>query len=133
MSVHPLTTTTYPPMRRSAGAWRGVVASACLAVVIILVWQSGRVTADTKRRVAETARVLSELRRAIEASGGFQPTVGVHPMTLSQLTRPIWNSRVDATAMPANSCGMPFTDEQVQNWTRGGPFVPFYISTTGLR
>jgi hypothetical protein len=77
--------------------------------------------------------VLSELRRAIDATGGFQPTVGVNPMTLSQLTRPIWNARVDAGDAPMNSCGKPFTDEQVQNWTRGGPFVPFYISTTGLR
>jgi hypothetical protein len=104
-----------------------------LVAIIAVVWHTGGVTSGTRTRVDETARVLDELRRAIRANDGFRPTVGTNPIALSQLVRPLWNDPVDAGSLPVNSCGVPFTDAQVQNWNKAGPFVPFYISTAGLR
>lgn len=87
-----------------------------------------------ERKVDSTAMLLAELKDGLTSpSAGFRKAVGANAGQLSELTAQIWNGgEPGGEPYPVNSCGKPFSKAQVNNWDDAGPYVGFFIPTTGL-
>ena len=84
-----------------------------------------------ERKVDSTSAMLSELKDGLTSpSSGFRRAVGANAGQLSELTAQIWND--GSGSPPVNSCGRPFSNFEVNNWDDAGPYVGFFIPTTGL-
>jgi hypothetical protein len=85
-----------------------------------------------ERKVDSTSTLLAELKDGLTSpSAGFRRSVGANAGRLSELTSQIWNGGAGA-AFPLNSCGQPFSNAEVSNWDDAGPFVGFFIPSSGL-
>jgi hypothetical protein len=85
-----------------------------------------------ERKVDSASTLLADLRDGLTSpSAGFRKSVGANAGRLSELTAQIWNGGAGA-AFPLNSCGQPFSNAEVSNWDDAGPFVGFFIPSSGL-
>jgi prepilin-type N-terminal cleavage/methylation domain-containing protein len=104
------------------------------AVAIVAAVAVPRVSGHmNQKRIDQTVTMLGDVRAGLQGAGtGFFHNVGAHAGQLSELTTQIWNGRSGVPPFPRNSCGAPFTSEQVSRWDNAGPYVNFYIPTSGL-
>lgn len=77
------------------------------------------------QRSNTTATTLTALGTGVSKFGTL---VTVNPLRVNELANVI----VATSAASHNSCQATFTVAQVTNWNTNGPFVSFYIPTTGL-
>lgn len=86
-----------------------------------------------EKKVESAELLLAEIRDGLTSpSSGFRKAVGANAGQLSELTAQIWNGGAGGSPDPVNSCGKPFSNAEVANWDDSGPYVGFFIPTSGL-